>query len=835
MAYIGISPIDVQTTIISGAQNTATLPLANPTFVTSFISGGTLEYSEDQFLKGLPDPAGLETQADYNIWVFEAFNSQHSIVDTTQPSTPVEGELYYDQGQQELKVYVSGNFIDAQTGPFADVNSRLDALTTSVTGEYLPFTGGKICTTPEIAGPKTDGILQLIRGNDGQGGKLEIRTNDGSGNLTTTTKLYHGGGIDMMGILSLNADSSSATIRAYGSTASGAVKQLNLATGNNSDTTGVATRMRLASNGVTIFSTDLILDTTGAGTSSLKAKGSSGQDVWSLSSDGQFNTPNTIPLKFNTGNSTSQIVAYNGSNAGLDFAVNTSSAGAGNATSLLTLDRTGAVFNSSKSNNFLEFTLNGPGIHWYQGAGTHNLYLETTPNASSQSLTILSKDIQNQAASDTLFTLSATMTGRHANFYTDYVVFASPCRGIDFSNGNATNAIAFTGLSEFKIGAGAISNFDNIVTYLKFKNEIVEVGTDSQRIDTKTHGFVTLETPIAANVSGTWFKLKGTAGGVEDSDVLRVKQNSGSDSNIEYFGSTSGGNSIQTKTSLVSNIQTSKLTFYETINYYDTTPITFFPNTTVGQQYILLGGTTNQTLTFKHTSASQSASAAGNNMFSISAEGCQISTGNLSFNNINNTGQFIKFGTGASKSFYIAKEDFNGHQYPGFAMNPTNTPDGTSVYFPQQTFFGLTENSSLDAHANTLTSKPQVTIKGLGTNQDLVTFEPNSTSLARTQYIMFGGSGDQSSFGTYQIARGTSTSSAPSLSTDVYVRFRCAPTGSIQTDFIAPVTMPSSVSSDNPHTRGEFDTVMTALKAAVNSSTDHASLKAALLSALAAY
>ena len=30
-------------------------------------------------------------------------------------------------------------------------------------------------------------------------------------------------------------------------------------------------------------------------------------------------------------------------------------------------------------------------------------------------------------------------------------------------------------LKEFKIGAGAISNFDSIVTYLKFKNEIVKL------------------------------------------------------------------------------------------------------------------------------------------------------------------------------------------------------------------------------------------------------------------------------------------------------------------------------------------------------------------------
>jgi hypothetical protein len=832
MAYIGVSPIDVQTTIISGAQNTATLPLAKPTFQTVFISGAKLAYSSDRFFQGLPDPGGLETQADYNVWVFEAFNSQHSIVDTTQPSTPVEGELYYDQDQQELKVYVSGNFIDAQTGPFADVNSRLDALTTSVTGEYLPFTGGKICTTPEIAGPKTDGILQLIRGNDGQGGKLEIRTNDGSGNLTTTTKLYHGGGIDMAGILSLNADSSSATIRAYGSTASGAVKQLNLATGDNSDTTGVATRMRLASNGVTVFSTDLILDTTGAGTSSLKAKGSSGQDVWSLSSDGQFNTPNTIPLKFNTGNSTSQIVAYNGSNAGLDFAVNTSSAGAGNATSLLTLDRTGAIFNPGFSNNFSSLTLNDMSVDWFHGAGSHYLFLDTTANASSQNLSIYSKNIQGTTGSTILVELSHSQSSKEFLVYTNSMTFESEFNNLFFSSGSLPQFITFSPSSSLTLGTGSPSNN---TPYLKLENTEVSVGNATHRVDTNTFGFVTLNTPIAANVSGNWFKLKGTAGGIENSDVLRVKQNAGSDSNIEYFGSTSGGNSIQTKTSLVSNIQTSKLAFYETINYLATTPITFFPNTTVGQQYILIGGNTNQTLTFKHMGASQSAAGSGNNMFSINSEGVQVSTGNLSFNGPGSTAQFIKFGTNNGKSFYIAKEDSSGNKYPSFAVNPTNANSGNLVVMPQRTIFGLTENASLDTYANTLTTQPQVTIKGLGTNQNLITFEPNSTSLARTQYIMFGGSGDSSSFGTYQIARGTRTSSPPSVSTDVFIRFRCPSSGAIQTDFLAPVNMPSSVAADNPHTRGEFDTVMTALKAAVNSSTDHASLKAALLSALAAY
>ena len=171
-------------------------------------------------------------------------------------------------------------------------------------------------------------------------GKLEIRTNDGSGNLTTTKKLYHGGGIDMAGTLSLNGTGTTATIRAFGSTTSGSVKTLNLATGNNTDTTGVSTRMRLSSDGVTIFSTDLILDTTGAGTAGIQAKGSSGQDVWNITSDGQFNTPNLVPLKFNTGNGTSEIVAYNGSNAGLSLSVNTSAVGTGTNTPLLTLNLT---------------------------------------------------------------------------------------------------------------------------------------------------------------------------------------------------------------------------------------------------------------------------------------------------------------------------------------------------------------------------------------------------------------------------------------------------------------------------------------------------------------
>ena len=74
MAYIGVNPINIQTTVISGAQNTATLPLAEPTNV-SFISGAFLKNSDDRYLTGLPDPGIMTTQQDYNVWIFEAFNS----------------------------------------------------------------------------------------------------------------------------------------------------------------------------------------------------------------------------------------------------------------------------------------------------------------------------------------------------------------------------------------------------------------------------------------------------------------------------------------------------------------------------------------------------------------------------------------------------------------------------------------------------------------------------------------------------------------------------------------------------------------------------------------
>ena len=212
---------------------------------------------------------------------------------------------------------------------------------------------------------------------------------------------------------------------------------------------------------------------------------------------------------------------------------------------------------------------------------------------------------------------------------------------------------------------------------------------------------VTIHTPIAANQSGTWFKLTGTVGGTENQNVLTAKQNSGSDTNIEYFGSTAGTNSLQTKSSIAANLGSQALVFTQPVNYTNSVPLTFFPSSAIAQQYIKIGGQSNQTLTFAHTGTGQTSGATANNIFSISSVGVQVSKGNLNFNGTSNTDQFIKFGSTNSKSFYIAKEDSSGHKYPAFAVNPTNANGGNLVVMPQRTIFGLTENSSLDTYANT--------------------------------------------------------------------------------------------------------------------------------------
>ena len=249
---------------------------------------------------------------------------------------------------------------------------------------------------------------------------------------------------------------------------------------------------RLASNGVTIFSTDLILDTTGAGTAGIQAKGSSGQETWNITSDGTFNTPNTTPLKFNTGNGTSEIVAYNGSNAALNLSVNTSAVGTGTSTPMLSLDRTGATFNSAFSNNFKDITLNNMSVDWFHSSGSHYVFLDTTENGSSQNLSIYSRGIQGRPTSDLLFYLSASTNDKTALVYTNSMTFEAEFSNLYFSSGSLDQLLSWSSAVKFTIGTG---NSAAHTTYLELQNNIVNVGNSSTRCDTKTFGFVTLNTP----------------------------------------------------------------------------------------------------------------------------------------------------------------------------------------------------------------------------------------------------------------------------------------------------------------------------------------------------
>ena len=184
-----------------------------------------------------------------------------------------------------------------------------------------------------------------------------------------------------------------------------------------------------------------------------------------------------------------------------------------------------------------DLTLNNTSIKWFQSTGAHYVFLDTTANSSSQNLSIYSKNIQGASGSTLLFELTHSTSSKQALVYTNSMTFEAEFDNLFFSSGEKPQYITWSSSQPFIIGTGGTGDFNT--NYLKLQNTTVNVGTDTQRIDTKTHGFVTLNTPIAANASGNWFKLTGTAGGVENSTVLQAKQNSGSDTNIEYFGSTS--------------------------------------------------------------------------------------------------------------------------------------------------------------------------------------------------------------------------------------------------------------------------------------------------------
>ena len=113
MSYIGQGPGIVVTNVNAvGAQTTATLALANPTSLT--ITGGGANV-----LRGIPQPTGLSTQEDYNIYLFNVLSSPHSSVPvgTTPPAgVPVQGELYYDTSDGTLKVYDTNVYVSTQSG-----------------------------------------------------------------------------------------------------------------------------------------------------------------------------------------------------------------------------------------------------------------------------------------------------------------------------------------------------------------------------------------------------------------------------------------------------------------------------------------------------------------------------------------------------------------------------------------------------------------------------------------------------------------------------------------------------------------------------------------------
>ena len=124
-------------------QNTATLPLANPTTVTTD-SRAAVEF---------PDTADLAVQADFNVWIIRAFNSvlntlhllDHSAnvyVDELPPvNTPGtetnpgydirEGDLWFDTNRIDLNIYYQGYWVSV-SGAQEVTMEKIDRLSADV-------------------------------------------------------------------------------------------------------------------------------------------------------------------------------------------------------------------------------------------------------------------------------------------------------------------------------------------------------------------------------------------------------------------------------------------------------------------------------------------------------------------------------------------------------------------------------------------------------------------------------------------------------------------------------------------------------------------------------
>jgi hypothetical protein len=179
MAYIGQGPGIVVTNVNAvGAQTTATLALANPTSLT--ITGGGANA-----LRGLPEPTGLSTQEDYNIYIYNALSTPFASVPvgaTPPAGTPVQGELYYDTSDGTLKVYDTNVYVSTQSGLASSV-ATISGTVDSLSANSYAISGGTISGSVAIVETTktTAGALNITTAStDTDDFALKINNADGT-------------------------------------------------------------------------------------------------------------------------------------------------------------------------------------------------------------------------------------------------------------------------------------------------------------------------------------------------------------------------------------------------------------------------------------------------------------------------------------------------------------------------------------------------------------------------------------------------------------------------------------------------------------------------------
>ena len=179
MAYIGQGPGIVVTNVNAiGAQTTATLALANPTSLT--ITGGGADA-----LRGLPEPTGLSTQEDYNIYLYNALSTPFSSVPvgaTPPAGTPVQGELFYDTSDGTLKVYDTNAYVSTQSGLATSV-ALISGTVDSLSAGSFSISGGTVSGSVAIVETTktTAGALNITTAStDADDFALKINNADGT-------------------------------------------------------------------------------------------------------------------------------------------------------------------------------------------------------------------------------------------------------------------------------------------------------------------------------------------------------------------------------------------------------------------------------------------------------------------------------------------------------------------------------------------------------------------------------------------------------------------------------------------------------------------------------